>query len=520
MKKIIFYLALMFISIVAYGQEEDVLTMKGSSADTDTIRLVKDGESALMLKATLFAATNAELGIINDTIDDYGLRLIVLEADGYYTASNGLTVVGKDFKLGGTQTVPTRITTNIDDFSILTKSENGSPTGDSVVFSASSYDIDGDAGNDGFWFLGYDAGALVSTSYFGPSVIQLYGPDVYVGSANDGLQIQTGDGTIISTTDEIPLSYDADYSANYTARSIPDSAHVAAMIAAGGGSYTFQDGITESGGIVSLGGSLTQNTYIDLDGGTDLFQINVNDVGNDESARLEFGDNSGQITLWGYGADDYSTASGHSHINVGPTGVYMRRTDAATDYAEILISDAGITVRDDINSKGLVNSGDFSASTTARSLIDKAEIEALIAAGTGGDTLVIDSVAWMLSDTLTTRFSLGLGHSNDTAAFFNGAYMGGWHNYQDTVVAFIVRHNVGGTSADVDFQILYSTDQYTVGGTVVYQGTSTTVGATVESESFTNKFIPPDVDIWCEIDGAPAVKGIKLYVDFGYGKTR
>jgi len=87
-------------------------------------------------------------------------------------------------------------------------------------------------------------------------------------------------------------------------------------------------------------------------------------------------------------------------------------------------------------------------------------------------------------------------------------------------VAFIVRHDIKGTAADVDFRIVYSANQFDTSPTVIYSGTSTTAGSVVESESFDEQFIPPDVDIWCEIDGAPAAEGTLLYVDFGYGKTK
>jgi len=140
--------------------------------------------------------------------------------------------------------------------------------------------------------------------------------------------------------------------------------------------------------------------------------------------------------------------------------------------------------------------------------------------GISGSGILADEVVYMKADTIDGRFSLGINHANDADGFFDGAYMGGWYNYQDSVVALVVKHDVQGASADVDFRIVYSTDYFNSGitPTVIYSGTSTTAGGGVTSTTFTTKFIPPDVDIWCEIDGTPTVAGTLIIVDFGYAK--
>jgi hypothetical protein len=250
--------------------------------------------------------------------------------------------------------------------------------------------------------------------------------------------------------------------------------------------YTASNGLTLVTADFQLGGALTANT--DLSG----------------AYTLNIGETTDPITL----------------IEITSlTGSSIGLSNGAADQKYITITNASMLVADVQDTKGLEYGADYSTNWTDHSLVTKKWVTDNFSDITG-DTIVIDSVAWMLSDTLDFRFGLGIGHPNDTASFFDGAYAGGWYNFQDTVVCFETIADIQGASADVDWRIVYSATKYDTSPTVVTSGTVTTAGGTQTSTTFTNKFIPPNVNIWGEVDGAPAVKGIQMEIDLGYGKTR
>jgi hypothetical protein len=253
-----------------------------------------------------------------------------------------------------------------------------------------------------------------------------------------------------------------------------------------GTAYTASNGLTLVTTDFQLGGALTANT--DLSG----------------AYTLNIGETLAPLTL----------------IEItSSTGSSIGLSDGADDQKYITITNASMLVADVQDTKGLEYGADYSTNWTDHSLVTKKWVTDNFSDITG-DTIVIDSVAWMLSDTLDFRFGLGIGHPNDTASFFDGAYAGGWYNFQDTVVCFETIADIKGASADVDWRIVYSATKYDASPTVVTSGTVTTAGGTQTSTTFTNKFIPPNVNIWGEVDGAPAVKGIQMEIDLGYGKTR
>jgi len=61
MKKLLIILALVCTAAVVYGQYEDVLPIKSTSLATDTLRVVKDGESGLMLRSVMLSDINSDL---------------------------------------------------------------------------------------------------------------------------------------------------------------------------------------------------------------------------------------------------------------------------------------------------------------------------------------------------------------------------------------------------------------------------------------------------------------------------
>ena len=56
---------------------------------------------------------------------------------------------------------------------------------------------------------------------------------------------------------------------------------------------------------------------------------------------------------------------------------------------DIIIIDSEMTVRDDLNSKGLVYDGDYSANYTTRSIVDKAYVDNAVSASSGVNPTVL-----------------------------------------------------------------------------------------------------------------------------------
>lgn len=70
MKKLRLIILLLIVSVAVFGQSEDALPMKSTSLITDTVRVVKDGESALMQKSTFLGDYTSFFGL-DDTPNDY-----------------------------------------------------------------------------------------------------------------------------------------------------------------------------------------------------------------------------------------------------------------------------------------------------------------------------------------------------------------------------------------------------------------------------------------------------------------
>ncbi len=86
-------------------------------------------------------------------------------------------------------------------------------------------------------------------------------------------------------------------------------------LSGGGGSYTFTNGLTESGGTVRLGGNLTQATYITM-GSNDLYFEGTG------TGDITFEDNSGQPQM--------STNFSEGYTNFGSGGAFVDSDDGST----------------------------------------------------------------------------------------------------------------------------------------------------------------------------------------------
>lgn len=140
----------------------------------------------------------------------------------------------------------------------------------------------------------------------------------------------------------IGLQYAADYSANYTNRTLVDKEYVDSEITNNVSTVSVTNGLTEfSAGTYGIGGDLTQNTTIS--GNTGSYGLTINEIST--------------LTL--------STQSGYSLVMNG-TAIFTDTT----------------------NSKGLEYAADYSANFTDESLITKRYVDAEIAiATTSGHTV-------------------------------------------------------------------------------------------------------------------------------------
>jgi drug/metabolite transporter superfamily protein YnfA len=186
-------------------------------------------------------------------------------------------------------------------------------------------------------------------------------------------------------TDEINdkgLEYAGDYSSNYTARSIVDKAYVDA----GGGGYTFENGLTEAAGTVILGGTLNQDTIIygietykfTLQSTTQvIIHAGNNNVNAPPGAWFQALETLAIIKCW-------STTTVFSEVRAYDDEVRLVNTVASVSKT-LSITPTSMLITDDQDSKGLEYAADYSGAWTDRSLVDKAYVDA----GAGG------GIAWV-----------------------------------------------------------------------------------------------------------------------------
>jgi hypothetical protein len=149
-----------------------------------------------------------------------------------------------------------------------------------------------------------------------------------------------------------------------------------------GGSLTFSNGITNTGGAVKLGGNLTQNTVISDDGSgrnLEFGQIGTR-IGNlgvhSSSADLRAGDYGTLGTQIYEDSDGFLTITssamdGFNIVEVNPPTVANSSTSIKVNSNEVLISGSSASF------SGLKSNADYSANYTARNYTDKGYSDAI-----------------------------------------------------------------------------------------------------------------------------------------------
>lgn len=299
---------------------------------------------------------------------EYVDTLITASGGTTYTSGNGITISGSVINLGGDLTADNTIETTGGEHTLTIHSVVDEQY---TRFSGSNVTVS------------LDSGTYIS--YHTPYGVQIQGP-------SEGINIQSGQmifskGSthyIIPSKDTITinslssnfsgLTYSSDYSSKYTTRSLTDKGYVDSA-------YTSGNGITVSGGVVSLGGNLTSDNTIETTGGEHTLKIHT----IVDSQYTTFTGANVEVSL-----DDQTYRTYHT-----PYGLQVQAPSSVSlqiQAGQIILANTNthyiITGRDDMtvrslssNFSGLTYYSDYSANYSTRSLVDKGYVDSYYTSG-------------------------------------------------------------------------------------------------------------------------------------------
>lgn len=250
------------------------------------------------------------------------------------SASNGLTLASQNVKLGGAVTENT------------TLSGGGSQT--FTISGMSAVNILSSAGGAFHSSASYTYMGSLSTNFLWNSS----GLQINIADGSSGLTINDG------RTTHPGLVYAADYSSDFTSRSLVDKGYVDTVFA--GGVSSASNGLTVVSGNVRLGGTVSGTTTVSGTGVqpglvmSDLYLFRLSDDSSETVLEL----NGGVLTL-GYTSTPITFSDAGFLISIS--------SDATT--ADIRDSRATPT--------GLEYQADYSATYTDRSLVDKGYVDSV-----------------------------------------------------------------------------------------------------------------------------------------------
>ena len=96
------------------------------------------------------------------------------------------------------------------------------------------------------------------------------------------------------------------------------------------------------------------------------------------------------------------------------------------------------------------------------------------------------------------------------------SYMGGWHEFRDTIVPRELEIFVAGTGGDVTIQMFYGPDPTAAGTAMCAATQATTAGGVVVLTTFSVAYVPEDLWIWCEVTSAAATGTTLVTANFAY----
>lgn len=319
-----------------------------------TVRLDTSAQiSTLSAKGTPVAA---DLLIIEDSEDSNSKKKITLDnVIDLKTYENGITESSNVVKLGGSLTSNTDIDVDSYDFSISSTNDGTfawsiADAGTNVAtFDINSIDSTY-AQTDGTVFAGFtitkDSVLIQSDDNSNKNYIQIDNNDA------SGIKVQ-------EAINSKGLYYAADYTANFSARSLVDKDYVDTKL----NSW--------------LTGTLTGNTTV-TNANSYIFKISAGD-GADLYTEVQI-DESGFVCLAEDADGEFSTEL-ISQVTDGIRAQSVLKSTNTTGDASLDISTStGMVFTDEINTKGVVYAADYSTNYTDRSLVDKGWVDAQIAA--------------------------------------------------------------------------------------------------------------------------------------------
>lgn len=132
--------------------------------------------------------------------------------------------------------------------------------------------------------------------------------------------------------DRYGLRYMADYSANYTDRSLVDKAYALSLV--GGSGLTFSNGLTNTAGSVKWGGALTGNTLIDLTSSYYIFfQKNTASISTELGITA-----SGTVTTYVRNDNNFKSANLQLSDGTNPTAAFTVGDDFEEVYSGIYLN--------------------------------------------------------------------------------------------------------------------------------------------------------------------------------------
>lgn len=428
------------------------------------------------------------------------------------TIGTGLTKTGTEVTLGGTLSASVTVANNgaLYDFFLQTKLDADSRSSRLSLI-------------DGIGRLyGFDNSTYSSTDY---SVIALNGSSLTLehnGAVSSNILTIDASGVGIATDiSGRGLMGSAYYGASILDNDYTQKKYVDDAIAATGTAVTADNGLTKNVGEIELGGTLNRATSIGNDGTYD-FDIGTYLTLSLRSAKLMMLD--GYALLAGYDNSTYNSSPWSAVRVLGSTASIEH--NGAISSRTISLSSSGMVVDDGISSKGLVNAADYSANTTARSLVDSAHVAAMISTATAGVTpgmqdTINDLYQQVFVDTVVVPydeyvFGMGYGLTGDSAACYSGCVLGQFYvsSEDDTLTIYelpdITAEGAGTPSVAVS--IIYDDNTAFSSPTTIWSGTVSGTATTISSGTLTNTQVPPDNHVRAYITATPAASAKSNYL--------
>ncbi|NJP03752.1 hypothetical protein HC823_00500 [Candidatus Gracilibacteria bacterium] len=276
----------------------------------------------------------------------------------------------------------------------------GNSINDRVYFTTKNSNTTGDNAASGFnaykgtnyWeealSMSVYGDSFYMTNVRGNAGVLAFEIDLFVGTGIDGYNTYFTSGRflnggtgyyepyVVSSLNKTGFSYAEDYSTANAAndRWLVDKGYVDGAITSS--TLTFENGLTETSGTVSLGGTLSNDTTILGTAAGERFTLG-NIVSDERIERFTaYTSDQGRLAAGDFLNNDYSEiAASYTFGNPSVSTTVYDSTSGESNYIEI--TESSMTVHDGISSTGLEYSADYSSANTTndRWIVDKAYVD-------------------------------------------------------------------------------------------------------------------------------------------------